>query len=76
VLAEDAATGATTGVAPGETRQVAGVRVAVCSAASARAVGMTLQLSSGKTLALTEGMPLTPDDLPGLDPQAADGIVA
>jgi von Willebrand factor type A domain len=76
VLAEDAATGTTTPAAPGESRQIAGVRVAVCSAASARGVGMTLQLSSGKTLALTEGMPLTPEDLPGLDPQAADGIVA
>lgn len=76
VLAEDTVARATTSAAPGECRQIAGVRVAVCSAASARAVGMTLQLSSGKTLTLTEGMPLTPDDLPGLDPQAADGIVA
>jgi hypothetical protein len=76
VLAEDSVTGVTTAAAPGETRQFAGVRVTVCSAASARAVGMTLHLSSGKTLTLTEGMPLTPDDLPGLQPQAADGIVA
>ena len=63
-------------VPPGDRRQVGNVTITVCSPASARTIGLVLQLSSGKKLLLGEGMPLTAEDLPGLQPQAADGIVA
>jgi hypothetical protein len=76
VLCEDVATRQTTEVMPGEQRQIGKVTIKVCSAASARQSGYALQLSDGKGLRLGEGMPLTADDLRGLQPQGADGAVA
>jgi hypothetical protein len=48
----------------------------VCSPTSARAAGLPLKLSHGAAVKLTEGLPLTRDDIPGLDPQGEDGLVA
>ena len=76
VLFEDAATGAIAEIQPGDLREVSGVSIAVCSAANARAAGMTLSLSHGLSLRLTEGLPLTADDIPGLQAQGEDGLVA
>lgn len=76
VLCEDAVTGRTIELTPGDQRELSGVRIAVCSATSARAVGIALRLSDGTTVALREGMPLTADDVPGLQASAADGSVA
>src|SRR5262249_41116537 len=73
---QDVATGQQFEVAPGDRRQVGNVSIAVCSPASARTLGMALQLSNGKTVPLGEGLPLTAEDLPGLIPQGTDGTVA
>ena len=76
MLCEDAATGETTEVVPGDRRTVGRVAITVCSPASSQKTGYTLQLSSGKAVLLQEGMPLTADDLPGLQARGQDGIVA
>jgi hypothetical protein len=76
VLCEDVAAGRTVTVESGDSRRLGSVTVKVCSPASARQSGYRLVLTGGKAVSLGEGMPLTADDLPGLQPQAADGIVA
>jgi hypothetical protein len=76
VFCEDFATGSAVEVSPGDQRQLASVRIKVCSAASARPVGANLQLVLARNLPLMEGMPVTSDDIPGLEPKGTDGIVA
>jgi hypothetical protein len=76
VLCEDASTGQTLEIQPGDRRALGRVSVTLCSPASARQVGLALRLSNGKALLLGVGMPLTAEDLPGLQPQGADGVVA
>jgi Mg-chelatase subunit ChlD len=76
VLCQDMQTGQTLEVQPGDQRSLGKVTVKVCSPASARQVGLALRLSNGRSLLLGVGMPLTGEDLPGLQPQAADGVVA
>jgi Ca-activated chloride channel family protein len=76
VLCQDATTGQTSEVQPGERRAIGKVSVAVCSPASARLSGYALQLSNGKSLRLGEGMPLMSQDVPGLESGSGDGIVA
>jgi Mg-chelatase subunit ChlD len=76
VLCADATTGQTTEAPPGDRRTVGRVAVTVCSPASTKKTGYVLSLSGGRALLLREGMPLTADDLPGLEAQGADGTVA
>jgi Ca-activated chloride channel family protein len=76
VLCQEVGTGPAVEMAPGETRKVAGVTVAVCSVATARASGFALQFADGKRVELMVGMPLTREDIPSLQPQRDDGIVA
>jgi len=76
IVCDDVVHGQSFIVQPGDRRQIGSATIAVCSPASARAIGFSLQLSSGKTLHLSEGMPLTADDIPGLESQGADGVVA
>lgn len=76
IFCEDFATGKTSQVPPGDQRHLGKVRMRVCSATSASPIGATLQLTQVRDLALMEGMPLTADDIPGLEPQGADGSVA
>jgi Ca-activated chloride channel family protein len=76
VLCEDATTGQAGEVGPGDRRRLGGVTVSVCSPGSAQASGYTLQLAQGKALDLGVGMPLTAEDLPGLEAQGQDGVVA
>jgi hypothetical protein len=76
VLCEDVATGSTSEAFPGHRRQLGSVSIAVCSAATVRQSGCTLRLADGKSIPLGIGMPLTPDDLPGLEPQGTDRTVA
>jgi hypothetical protein len=76
VLCEDVATGQTTAVQPGDRRQLGKVLITVCSATSTQQSGYTLKLKGGKVLALHVGMPLTADDLPGVQPRGDDGVVA
>jgi hypothetical protein len=75
VLCEDVAAGQTYEAPPGDRRRVGNVSVCVCSPASARTIGLVMQLSGGRQLDLREGMPLTAEDLPGLLPQGDDGMV-
>jgi hypothetical protein len=76
VLCDDVLAERTVEALPGECREVGRVLVTLCSAAQARQTGYAFRLSNGRTLALTEGMPLTAEDLSGLEPQGADGAVA
>jgi hypothetical protein len=76
VCCEDAQTGATTLIAPGECRKVGRVTVTMRSVAASRRTGYELALIGGQSLQLQEGMPLTAEDLPGLEPKGADGMVA
>jgi Ca-activated chloride channel family protein len=76
VLCENLVTGATAEVQPGDLRTLASVSIAVCSSGSARASGFALQLDNGTLIPLGVGMPLTADDLPGLEPQGTDRTVA
>jgi MFS family permease len=76
VLCEDRQTGQTVEVQPGDRRALGRVTVTVCSPASAKQVGLALTLSDGRSLLLGVGMPLTAEDLPGLQAQGADGVVA
>lgn len=76
VIVEDFATGKTADALPGEERPLAGAKLKVCSAANAVATGVNLQLIVVREVALMEGMPLTSDDIPGLEAQGKDGIVA
>jgi GYF domain 2/von Willebrand factor type A domain len=76
VLCEDAVAKTTTEILPGGYRAIGKVRVAVGSTAQAKQIGYRLQLSSGKSIMLAQGLPLTADDLPGLSPAGKDGIVA
>ena len=48
----------------------------VHSDASATPTGASLELMQVRQLNLLEGMPLTTEDLPGLEPQGSDGVVA
>ncbi|MFO0967285.1 MAG: hypothetical protein U0793_17120 [Gemmataceae bacterium] len=60
----------------GETQQVGETTITVCSPESAGQLGIVLELSSGKAIPLTSGLPLTKEELPGLTTAAADGTVA
>lgn len=76
VICEDFAAQRSTEVAPGDERELAGVKIKVCSVASARPTGATLRLIQVRHLSLMDGMPLTTEDIPGLEPQGSDGVVA
>jgi Ca-activated chloride channel family protein len=76
VYCEDVPTGETTIVAPGENRKIGRVAVTMRSVSASRRTGYELALIGGETLQLQEGMPLTPEDLPGLEPKGTDGMVA
>jgi hypothetical protein len=76
VFCEDRMAGEATEALAGDCRSVGKVTVMVCSSATARSSGYILRLSTGKELVLGEGMPMTAEDLAGLEPQGADGIVA
>jgi MFS family permease len=76
VFCEDFITGKTTEASPGDQRTLAGAKVKVCSAANAVPTGASLQLVVARAVPLMIGMPLTADDIPGLEAQGADGVVA
>lgn len=76
VLCEDFSTGKTTEASPGDQRALANARIKVCTAAEARPAGANLQLVVVRDVPLMVGMPLTIDDIPGLEAQSPDGIVA
>jgi hypothetical protein len=63
-------------VAPGDRRTLGKVTITLCSAAHGRETGCTLQLSTGASFLLVEGLPLTAEDLAGLHAQGVDGVVA
>lgn len=79
IVVQDFVGGKMMEVQPGHQVTLGSVKLAVRSANPAVAAAggaMTLRLSNGKTLQLMDGMPLTAQDLPGLQPQGTDGIVA
>jgi Mg-chelatase subunit ChlD len=76
VWCEDLTTGETAEAAPGDRRTLGKVSITVCSPASSQKTGYALQLSTGRSLPLQDGLPLTEEELPGLKPRGPDGIVA
>jgi hypothetical protein len=76
VWCEDFPTGKTAEIPVGDQRNLLNVRIKVCSPGSARPTGSSLRLVVVRNLPLVEGMPLTADDIPGLDAQGSDGVVA
>ncbi|MGF1579369.1 MAG: hypothetical protein ACFCD0_08410 [Gemmataceae bacterium] len=76
VICEDATTRRTAAIQPGHTQPLAGVTIKVCSVETVESSGLVLELSTGRDVPLSEGMPLTAEDLPGLRPKGSDGIVA
>ncbi len=76
VLCEDVVKERTGEVVPGERKMLGKVGIVLCSAAHGRKAGYTLQLSNGASFHLVEGLPLTTEDLPGLQAQGTDGVVA
>jgi hypothetical protein len=76
VLCEDFGSGRTSDAPPGDQRRLAKALLTVRSDASATPTGANLQLFQVRQVSLFEGMPLTSEDVPGLEPQGADGIVA
>jgi hypothetical protein len=76
VICEDFTTGRTGQTAPGDQHTVAAAKVRVCSGEAATPTGAHLKLLVTRDVPLLVGMPMTADDIPGLDPQGADGIVA
>ncbi len=76
VVCEDFTNGKTTVTAAGDTHTLAAARIRICSATDATPTGASLQLIVLRDVPLMIGMPLTADDIPGLEAQGADGIVA
>lgn len=76
VMCEDVIKERTAEVVPGDRKSLGKVTITLCSAAHGRKTGCTLQLSNGASFHLVEGLPLTEEDLPGLQAQGADGVVA
>ncbi len=76
VICQDVATGVRSEMKPGEQKTINRVTVTVRSAESGQKVEFTLRLSNGKTIPLSDGLPLTAQELPGLQAQSADGTVA
>jgi hypothetical protein len=76
ILCEDVLKERTEEVQPGYQRSVGNVVITVCSADKARSSGFILKLTNGSSFILNAGLPLMPRDLPGLEPQSADDMVA
>lgn len=76
VLCEDFTTGRTSDAPPGDQRQLAHAQLTVRSDATATPTGASMQLYSVRDVSLMEGMPLSAEDIPGLEPQGIDGAVA
>jgi hypothetical protein len=76
VLCEDETTGEVTEIEPGDHRTLGRVGITMRSYGTSKKTGYVLSLSNGRDLILQEGMPLTAEDLPGLQARGTDGIVA
>lgn len=76
VVCEDLASGRSAELEAGESRKVGNVTITVCSPETTKEVGLILELSNGKKVPLSEGLPLTAEDLPGLLAGSPDGTVA
>jgi hypothetical protein len=76
VLCEDFGSGNTSDAPPGDQRKLANAVLTVRSDATATPTGASLQLLQVREVNLMDGMPLTMDDIPGLEPQGSDGVVA
>jgi hypothetical protein len=63
-------------IEPGHQTTIGNVTVTMRSVEKARKLGFALHLGKGKPIALSEGMPLTAEELPGLEVQGKDGMVA
>ena len=76
VICEDATTGQRTPLQPGDQKTIGKVTVTVRSATAAAGAEFVLRLSNGKTIPLSDGLPLTAQELPGLQTSSMDGTVA
>jgi len=63
-------------IVAGEKQRVGDVSIILCSPESAGHIGVVLELDSGRFIPLSEGLPLTAEDIPGLHSSYPDGTVA
>lgn len=75
VVCEDAVTGERAAVEPDVGRPLGRVTVTLRGADTSGGTGFVLEVA-GRPLRLRDGMPLTPEDVAGLLPRGADGMVA
>jgi hypothetical protein len=61
---------------PGDEQQVGDTAMLLCTPESVGPLGLRLELSTGYSIPLCEGLPLTGSDLPGLQTNYPDGTVA
>jgi hypothetical protein len=75
VICRNADTGDAANIMPGHQTRVGNVTVTMRSVEQARKLGFALSLSNQQEISLSEGMPLTAAELPGLEAQGSDGMV-
>lgn len=63
-------------IQPGDQQHVADAAITLCTPENVGHVGLVLALSTGHSIPLSEGLPLTAADLPGLQTTYPDGTVA
>ncbi|MBM3996209.1 MAG: VWA domain-containing protein [Planctomycetes bacterium] len=76
VFVDDFTTGRTEEVKPGEVQTLGKVKIKVCSADEATPTGAKLTLLVTRDVPLMIGVPMTAEDIPGLEAQGSDGVVA
>ena len=76
VFCDDPTRGQSSEVAACDRQSLGRFSVTLCSPGQSRAGAPGLRLSTGETHALSNGLPLTAENIPGLQAQQADGVVA
>lgn len=76
IVCEDLESGRRMELEPGDSRRIGNVTITVCSPETVSRTGIMLELSNGQKVPLSDGLPLTADDLPGLQSNSPDGTVA
>lgn len=76
IVCEDLESGKRMELEPGDSRKIGNVTITVCSPETVAKTGLMLELSNGQKVPLSDGLPLTAEDLPGLQSNSPDGTVA
>jgi len=76
IVCEDLESGQRTELQAGDSRKIGNVTITVCSPETVTRTGLMLELSTGHKVPLSDGLPLTAEELPGLQSNSPDGTVA